>query len=96
MELKLAQKTIQKNDEKRMSEDTRYPEDGPGINDAGTAPWTPYPFNSGKLRQDTTHIFEIPSLLSGGKSFVSGHVIVSICISIIAFSQNRLPIELQT
>ena len=50
-----------------MSEDTRYPEDGPGINDAGAAPWTPYRFNSGQPRQDTAHIFEIPSLLFGGK-----------------------------
>ena len=50
-----------------MSEDTRSREDGPGINDAAIAPWTPYPFNSGQPRQDTAHIFEIPSLLFGGK-----------------------------
>ena len=67
MEHKLAQKAIEKKDEKRMSEDTRYPEDEPGINDAAVAPWTPYPFNSGQPRQHTAHIFEIPSLLFGGK-----------------------------
>ena len=50
-----------------MSEDTRSAEDGPGINDAATGPWTPYPINSGQPRQDTAHIFEIPSLLFGGK-----------------------------
>ena len=67
MEHKLAQKAIEKKDEKRMSEDTPSTEDGPDINDAGPVPWTPYPFNSGQPRQDTAHIFEIPSLLSGGK-----------------------------
>ena len=50
-----------------MSEDTPSPEDGPGINDAAPAPWTPYPFNSGQPRQHTAHIFEIPSLLFGCK-----------------------------
>ena len=67
MEHKLAQKAIEKKDEKRMSEDTPSPEDGPDINNAAPAPWTPYPFNSGQPRQDTAHIFEIPSLLFGGK-----------------------------
>ena len=50
-----------------MSEDTRSPEDGPGISDAAPVRWTPYPFNSGQPQQDTDHIFEIPSLLFGGK-----------------------------
>ena len=67
MEHKLAQKAIEKKDEKRMSEDTPYTEDEPGINDAAPVPWTPYPFNSGQPRQHTAHIFEIPSLLFGGK-----------------------------
>ena len=67
MEHKLAQKAIEKKDEKRMSEDTPSSEDGPDINNAGLAPWTPYPFNSGQPRQHTAHIFEIPSLLFGGK-----------------------------
>ena len=41
--IKKINKLIEKKDEKRMSEDTRYPEDGPGINDAGTAPCPPTP-----------------------------------------------------
>ena len=31
------------------------------------APRIPYPFSSGQPRQNTAHIFEIPSLLFGGK-----------------------------
>ena len=62
MEHKLAQKAIEKKDEKRMSEDTPSSEDGPDITYAALAPWTPYPFNSGQPRQHTAHIFEIPSL----------------------------------
>ena len=67
MEHKLAQKTIEKKDEKRMSEDTPSTEDGPDLTYAAPVPWTPYPFNSGQPRQHTAHIFEIPSLLFGGK-----------------------------
>ena len=67
MEHKLAQKAIEKKDEKRMSEDTPSTEDGPDINNAALAPRTPYPFSSGQPRQHTAHIFEIPSLLFGGK-----------------------------
>ena len=64
---KPSQKGIKKHLVKTMSEDTRSPEDGPGISDAAPARWTPYPFNSGQPWQDTDHIFEIPSLLFGGK-----------------------------
>ena len=64
---KPSQKGIKKHLVKTMSEDTRPSEDGPGISDAGPSRWTPYPFNSGQPGQDTDHIFEIPSLLFGGK-----------------------------
>ena len=49
-----------------LSSDYRSAEDGPELSDAAPTFPTPYPFNSGQPGK-TPHIFEIPSLLSGGK-----------------------------
>ena len=40
---------------------------GKKLSSAWVAPPIPYPFSSGQPRQNTAHIFEIPSLLFGGK-----------------------------
>ena len=40
---------------------------GKKLSDTSVAPPIPYPFSSGQPRQNTAHIFEIPSLLFGGK-----------------------------